>query len=105
MKRGEVPDFSVNQKLGIRSLGAHEQDARRDFQIRQLAFYRGVDSETLETNATVRRYISVFRDADAAGERLGTYGTRQPLQESHPHAYDRVGQAAVLYIAEKMILE
>jgi hypothetical protein len=53
----------------------------------------------------VRRYISVLRDADAASERLGTYGTRQPLQESHPHAYDRVGQAAVLYTAEKQILE
>jgi hypothetical protein len=71
MKRGEIPEFPAQQKLGVRSLGAHEQEARRDYRIQHQAWKLAIPQRSLEEHPTVRRYVSVLRDADAARERLG----------------------------------
>src|SRR3954447_1413767 len=99
MKRGEVPDFSVNQKLGIRSLGAHEQEARRDYQIDKLARRLDIPRTRLRENPTVQRCVSVMRDADAASDRLGTFLTKAFMREADPVAHKRTGQASLLYVA------
>src|SRR3954447_1801004 len=104
MKRGEVPDFSVNQKLGIRSLGAHEQEARRDYQIDNLARRLDIPRTRLRENPTVQRYVSVMRDADVASERLGKYYPKAFMREADPVAYKRTGQASLLYAVEGRML-
>jgi hypothetical protein len=105
MTRGKIPDIPARQKLGVRSLGAHEQDARRDYRIQHQAWKLAISRRSLEEHPTVRRYVSVLRDADAARERLGMKWATEFIQEVDPVAYQRVGQASVLYEAEGLILE
>src|SRR3954452_20978278 len=104
MKRGEVPAFPVDQKLGVRSLGAHEQEARRDYQIDNLARRLDIPRARLRENPTVQRYVSVMRDAEAASERLGTYSTKAFTREADPVAHKRTGQASLLYAVEGRML-
>jgi hypothetical protein len=59
----------------------------------------------MQTNETVRRYVTVLRDADAAQVRLGRFETREFVKAAGSVAYERVSQASLLYVAERTILE
>src|SRR3954453_15420897 len=104
MKRGEIPEFPAQQKLGIRSLGAPGEEARRDYRIQHQAWKLAIPQRSLEEHPTVRRYVSVLREADAARKRFGTKGATKFILEADPIAYQQVGQASVLYEAEGIIL-
>src|SRR3954453_13676314 len=105
MSRGEVPEIPSYLRESVRRAEANEQDARREFQIKDYARKRQIPERSMETNPTVRRFVTVLRDADAARERLGRLETKVFVRETDPLAYQRMGQASHLYAAEKMILE
>jgi hypothetical protein len=98
----EIPDYLQES---VRSAGAYEQDARREFQISEWARKRQIPEPSMQTNATVRRYVTVLRDADAATDRLGRYEVTDFAKEADPVAHERMGQASLLYAAEVTILE
>jgi hypothetical protein len=100
-ERPAIPDYLQES---VRSAEAYEQDARRDFQISEWARKRQIPEGSMH-NKTVRRYVTVLRDADAAQVRLGRFETREFVKEADPVAHERMGQASLLYAAEKMILE
>src|SRR3954453_4942594 len=105
MPKGEIPEIPDYLQASVRSAEAYEQDARREFQIKDYARKRQIPEVSMQTNETVRRYVTVLRDADAAQERLGRFETRQFIKEADPVAHERMGQASLLYAAEEMILE
>src|SRR5688572_24478846 len=104
MSKGETPGIPEHLQGSVRSAEAYEQDARRDFQISDYARKRQIPEVSMQTNATVRRYVTVLRDAEAARERLGRPETREFVKDVDPVAYERMSQASHLYAAEKMIL-
>jgi hypothetical protein len=67
----EIPDIPDHLQESVRSAAAYEQDVRREFQISDYARKRQIPEVSMQTNATVRRYVTVLRDADAATDRLG----------------------------------
>src|SRR3954468_8044689 len=97
-----IPDYLQNS---VRSAEAYEQHARRDFQISEWARRRQIPEISMQTNETVRRYVTVLRDADAATDRLGRDEVTHFVKEADPVAYERMGQATLLYAAEVTILE
>src|SRR3954447_24942638 len=105
MPKGEIPEIPGYLQESVRSAEAYEQDARREFQIKDYARKRQIPEVSMQTNETVRRYVMVLRDTDAARERLGRLETKVFVRETDPLAYQRMGQASHLYAAEKMILE
>src|SRR4051794_10257246 len=105
MPKGEIPEIPGYLQESVRSAEAYEQDARREFQIKDYARKRQIPEVSMQTNDTVRRYVVVLRDTDAARERLGRLETKVFVRETHPLVYQRMGQASHLYAAEKMILE
>src|SRR3954447_3312844 len=105
MSKGEKPAIPNYLQESVRSAEAYEQDARREFQIGDYARKRQIPELSMQTNATVRRYVTVLRDANAARGRLGRFEAKEFMNEADLVAYDRTGQASLLYAAEKMILE
>jgi hypothetical protein len=105
MREGEGPELPEHLKESLSSVEAYEQQVRREFQITDYARKLQIPQESMETNPTVYRYVSVLRDADAASERLGRYEAIRPVLEEGSLAAERTGQASLLYAAEKMILE
>src|SRR4051794_12528201 len=104
MTRGELPEIPHDLQESVRSAEAYEQDVRRDFQISDYARKRQIPESSME-NATVRRFVTVLRDADAAKDRLGRFEATEFVKETDPLAYERMGQASLLYAAEVTILE
>src|SRR3954449_6777363 len=102
MSKSEIPQYL---RESVRSAGAYEQDARRDFQISDYARKRQIPEMSMQTNETVRRYVTVLRDVDAAQVRLGRLEAKEFVKEADPLAHERMGQASLLYAAEEMILE
>ena len=76
MTEGEGPDILQQLEEILPSVEAHEQEARRDFQIRDYARKRQIPEEGMRTNETVQRYVTVLRDVDAAFERLRGSSTK-----------------------------
>lgn len=105
MGESDVPQIPDHLKEDVLSVEAYEQQVRRVFQISDYARKLQIPQESMETNPTVYRYVSVLRDADAAAERLGRYEMRQPIFENDPWAEQKLDQATLLYAAEVMILE
>src|SRR5262245_36593710 len=103
MTEGEIPDIPQHLKDTVISVEAYEQQERRKFQIRDYARKLQIPQESMETNATVDLYIAVLRDADAGFERL--LGARTDKITMDEGVRVRIGQAAALYHAEKIILE
>ena len=101
-ERPAIPD---HLQESVRSAEAYEQDARRDFQISDYARRRQIPEISMQTNETVWRYVTVLRDADAAQVRLGRFETREFVKDADPVAHERMGQASLLYAAERTILE
>src|SRR5688572_11594096 len=101
----ERPVIPAHLQESVRSAAAYEQDARRDFQISDYARKRQIPESSMQTNETVRRYVTVLRDADAAQVRLGRFETREFVKAAGSVAYERVSQASLLYAAERTILE
>src|SRR4051794_2666150 len=77
MPKGEVPEIPSYLQESVRSAEAYEQDARREFQISDYARKRQIPEVSMHTNETVRRYVTVLRDADAAQERLGRFEAKE----------------------------
>jgi hypothetical protein len=73
MPKGEIPEIPRYLQESVRSAAAYEQDARRDFQISDYARKRQIPEVSMQTNETVRRYVTVLRDVDAAAVRLGRF--------------------------------
>src|SRR5436309_957963 len=105
MPEGETPEIPQHLKESVLSVEAYEQQERRAFQIRDYARKLQIPPESLKTNPTVYRYVSVLRDADAAAERFGRCEMRKPIFDNDPRAEAKLDQAALLYGAEVMILE
>src|SRR3954447_192581 len=105
MPKGEVPEIPSYLQESVSSAEAYEQDARREFQIKDYARKRQIPEVSMQTNETVRRYVTVLRDTDAARERLGRFEATDFVKESDPVAHERMGQASLLYAAERVILE
>src|SRR4051812_39037974 len=105
MSKGEKPAIPNYLQESVRSAESYEQDARRDFQIGDYARKRQIPESSMQTNGTVRRYVTVLRDADAAAVRLGRFEAKEFVKEADPVAYERMGQASLLYAAERTILE
>ena len=105
MTEGETPEIPQGLTESVVSVEAYEQQVRREFQITDYARQLEIPQESMETNPMVYRYVSVLRDADAAVERLGRLEMRKPIFENDPRAEGKLDQAALLYAAEKMILE
>src|SRR3954449_1926480 len=105
MPKGEIPEIPGYLQESVRSAEAYEQDARREFQISDYARKRQIPEISMQTNGTVRRYVTVLRDTEAAQERLGRFETREFVKEVDPVAHERLGQASLVYAAELMILE
>src|SRR4051794_16780035 len=74
MPKGEIPGIPDYLQESVRSAEAYEQDTRRDFQIQDYARKRQIPEMSMQTNETVRRYVTVLRDVDAAQVRLGRFG-------------------------------
>ena len=104
MIEGEGPDILQQLSADIPSVEAHEQQERRAFQIREVARVLQIPDDSVEANATVARYVTVLRDAQAGWERLRGSRTKDVL-EGEPLLQERTGQAAALYHAEQVILE
>src|SRR5687768_4172955 len=104
MSKEGVPAIPEYLKQRVRSAEAYEQDARRDFQISDYARKRQIP-ETSMQNEIVRRYVTVLRDADAAQVRLGRFEATDFVKHADPVAHERMGQASLLYAAERVILE
>src|SRR3954453_17421494 len=102
MSKSEIPQYL---RESVRSVAAYEQDARRDFQISDYARKRQIPEVSMQTNETVRRYVTVLRDVDAAQVRLGRFEAKEFVKQANPLAHERMGQASLLYAAEKLILE
>jgi hypothetical protein len=105
MSDPERPTIPEYLQESVRSAEAYEQDARRDFQISDYARKRQIPDISVQTNGTVRRYVTVLRDADAAQVRLGRFEAKEFVKEADPLAHERMGQASLLYAAERTILE
>jgi hypothetical protein len=105
MSDPERPTIPEYLQESVRSAEAYEQDARRDFQISDYARKRQIPEISIQTNETVRRYVTVLRDADAAQVRLGRFEAKEFVKEADPVAHERMGQASLLYAAERTILE
>src|SRR5215213_7177741 len=63
MSKGEIPKIPEYLQESVRSTEAYEQDARRDFQISDYARKRQIPESSMQTNETVRRYVTVLLDA------------------------------------------
>jgi hypothetical protein len=101
----EIPQHLIESVLSVE---AHEQQVRREVQIDDYARKRQIPKESMDENATVQRYVTVLRDADAAATRLGVGHHPQihPVLEDSPEgARERTSQAGNLYLSELMILE
>jgi hypothetical protein len=105
MSKGEIPQIPEYLQESVRSAEAYEQDARRDFQISEWARKRQIPEASMQTNATVRRYVTVLRDGDAAQVRLGRPEMKEFVKEIDPLAHERIGQASQLYAGVRTILE
>src|SRR5215217_5428090 len=105
MSERGIPHIPEYLQESGRSAEAYEQDARRDFQISDYARKRQIPEVSMQTNETVRRYVAVLRDADAARVRLGRFEATDFVKHADPMAHERMGQASLLYAAEEMILE
>src|SRR5512144_2395397 len=109
MSDGGSPDGSpeIPQDLidSVTSVAAYEQQERRAFQIGDYAWKLQIPKESMAANETVRRYMSVLRDADAARERLVRSEAMDPVIPRESPLRVQTNAAARLYAAEKMILE
>jgi len=105
MPKGEIPQIPEYLQESVRSAEAYAQDARWDFQISDYARIRQIPEISMRTSETVRRYVTVLRDTEAARVRLGRFEATKFVEEADPVAHERMGQASLLYAAEKMILE
>src|SRR3954470_593678 len=92
MSKGEIPQIPNYLQNSVRSAEAYEQHARRDFQISEWARKRQIPEISMQTNETVRRYVTVLRDADAATDRLGREEVTDFVKEADPVVYERMGQ-------------
>ena len=68
MSEGEVPEIPKHLVESMPSAGKYEQDLRREYQIRTLARECKIPQASLE-NPTVRRFLTVWRDAARAERR------------------------------------
>jgi hypothetical protein len=97
----EVPRHLVES---VPSAEAYEQGARREYQIAETAWRLKVPKDSL-SNVTVRRYVGVMRDLEAAHERLEWPEVEELVAPEGSTREDRERQVRVLYMAGEMLLK
>jgi hypothetical protein len=104
MSEEESSDIPQHLRDGLPSAEAYEQDARREYQIAETAWRLKIPRESLR-NMTVRRYVSVLRDLEAAHERLEWPEAEEFVTPEGSPREDRERQVRVLYMAGEMLMK
>ena len=95
----------------VTSVEAHEQETRREYQIRDRARVLQIPLENFESDAAIHQYVSILRDIKAAAERVSPLLKRAENRAGRPLVSDgspertRLGQAHHLYEGAALILE
>jgi len=103
MSEGERPPIPAHLREGLKSAGKYEIDALREYQIDNIRWCMRIAPENFEQNETIRRYVTVRRDAEAMVDRLRWPDLRNVVSTQTP-LFDQLAQARRLYVAEKMVL-
>lgn len=99
-EEGEIPEYL---KESVPSAEGYKQGERRAYQIAETAWRLRIPKDSLD-NATVRRYVGVLHDLEAARERLEwPEGMEDASPEGSVRA-DRENQVRALYMAAEMLL-
>lgn len=101
-EEGEVP-IPEYLKESVPSAEGYKQGERRAYQIAETAWRLRIPKDSLH-NATVRRYVGVLHDLEAARERLEWPAGMEEAAPEGSAREDRENQVRVLYLAAHMLL-
>lgn len=103
MSERERPAVPAHLREGLPSAAQYEINALREYQIDNLRWRLQVTPENFEANEMIRRYVSVYRDTEAMVDRLQMQELRTVVASGTP-LFTQLGQARMLYTAERMLL-